>query len=105
MPTFGSLSASMIASWFSGSPNHPPWLYRPTVQPIFAAASAMGRMIATACIDARRAARHPELRLDLVCGERVEDELRIRIQRRREPHTRQLDVALRQLIQLDGEAR
>ena len=26
----------MTASWFSGSPNQPPWLYRPTVHPIFA---------------------------------------------------------------------
>ena len=43
IPTFGSLSRSITASWFSGSPNHPPWLYSPTVQPSFAASSAIGR--------------------------------------------------------------
>ncbi len=38
MPTFctpAALSRSMIAIWFSGSPNQPPWLYRASVQPIF----------------------------------------------------------------------
>ena len=81
----------MIAIWFSGSPNQPPWLYRASEQPILPASSASGRSLAAAA-STRRSCSAPSTRsgprssstqscgLDRVPLEHVEDDPRLAVQ-------------------------
>ena len=94
-PRWAIWSRSRMASWFSGSPNQPPWLYSPTWQPSSAAASAIGRSRCDFGLDAARLARRPtrrptaagdpKLRMDRVPPADVQDQPGFVVERARKP--------------------
>ena len=107
----------MIAIWFSGSPNQPPWLYKASEQPILRGLPGQWSELRRGRLDpplllwshhaiGAQIQEYPELGLDLMTLERVENDPRFSVElARRDPERIEGDAVPLERFDLGVEGR